>query len=294
MTPNERAPCGLSLRRLLEYRYRSMAGVRIGVQWGLAIALIALPGRAETNKERCKASYEDGQRSKRDGDFAAAREALRTCTTTCPAVLARDCDDWLRELEASKPTVRLSLRDSQGRPITDARVFVDDRWIAAVVPAEPIALDPGPHVFRFEKRGMGSTEVTATLKPSEEEHPIAALLESPPPPVVRAEDAAPPAPSHTPSFILGAAGLAALGAAGTLAIVGHVQRADLRDTCAPKCDPSDVTTIRTLWWTSAALAGAGIVSFSLAALFWRSEPAPRHDVAIVPFPGGILLRGELP
>lgn len=272
-----------------------MTRVRIGVPWSFAIVLIALPGRAETNKEQCKASYEEAQRSKRDADFAAAREALHTCAATCPAVLAKDCDDWLRELEASKPTVRLSLRDSRGRPITDARVFVDDRLLAAAIPAAPIALEPGLHVFRFEKRDVGSTEVTATLRPSEEEHPIEGVLETPPPPprITRADDA-PPAPSHTPSFVLGAAGLVALGAAGTLAIVGHVQRNDLRDTCAPKCDPSDVTTIRTLWWTSAALAGAGVISFSLAALLWRAEPAPRHDVAIVPFPGGIGLRGELP
>jgi len=43
----------------------------------------------------------------------------------CPAVVKRDCDQWLTEMDASLPSVVVAARDATGRDLVDVRVTID-------------------------------------------------------------------------------------------------------------------------------------------------------------------------
>ena len=237
----------------------------------VATILVAVPASAdgaEGDRARCAASYESAQVLRRDEHLEAARTQLLICQSTCPQRLERDCTTWLRDVESLTPTVRLVARDPGGLEIADALVTVDGRLVDARGSA--VAIEPGSHLFRFERRGAEAAEVRADLHAGERERVIAVVL-SPfvvPPPRASATPA-----SRTASYVAGGLGAAGLVSAAILAIKGDVDRSSLRGSCAPVCDPARVDGIRTLWWTAAGVGAAGAIALGLAVVLWPRAPA---------------------
>jgi hypothetical protein len=87
-------------------------------------------------------------------------------------------------------------------------------------------------------------------------------------------------------FVLGGVGLVALGAAGVLAIVGHVNVADLREECAPTCAARRVDAVRDQWTVAGILAGAG-GAIVVGAVIWLAV-----DVADSPVDDGAEQAGR--
>lgn len=260
---------------------REGARPRKSVAWVLGcIVLIAAPTQARATDEadvRCMVSYERGQQLKKvEGKLSAARVALRVCVETCPVVFRQDCERWLDETEALMPTVRFLVSDERGRLLTDVRVVLDEQLFADPLPKDAVRVDPGPHVFRFERAHAQPVKVAVDLQPGERDHRIDVTIASPPQPIApanrdvlagRQADAV-PVGSRTPAYVFGTIGVTALALAGGFLVIGHLDRAELQDTCAPRCSPHDADGIRTLWWASAASAGAGALSLGLAGLLW--------------------------
>lgn len=241
----------------------------------------------DEGKVRCKSSYESAQVLKREESFEAARKQLRACRETCPAPLVRECVAWESELDVLMPTVRFALRDSAGAAVTDARVTIDGRTLAPI--DVPVSLDPGAHTFRFEPRTGSSVETRVVIHAGERDHVVSAVL---PPASVGASSAASSGASSSrwPSYVLGGIGGAALLGAGVLAIKGHVDRSDLRSGCAPHCDEADVDAIRTLWWVSAGMGAAGVLSFAAAIVLWPRASGEHLSVGFAP--NGVALRWQ--
>jgi hypothetical protein len=237
------------------------------------------PARADVSpgdKARCKAAYESAQVLRRQEHLEAARAELTVCRETCPEPLIRQCARWDEEVRALVPSLRIEARGPAGEDLRDARVTIDGRPIDDPF-SGPVDVEPGTHVVRFERTDMLSVEVRAEVHAGERGHLVRAALSRPPPVAPIRTEAPPPSTasppplvpgSRTPSYVLGAAGGVALVVAGVLSIKGQVDRADLRDGCAPRCDSDDVSAIRTTWWTAAGVAVFGAVALGVAVLLW--------------------------
>lgn len=229
-------------------------------------------------KVRCQTAYEHSQQLRRDGRIAASRVELGVCVETCPPALSRDCERWLGEIASLLPTVRLRAKDVRGERLVDVRVIVDGKLVADPATDEPVTLDPGERVIRFERAGAQPLEVRVDLAPGERDHlvevtlaPSAAIA----PNASTTPDSAPVVDhrSRVPSYVLGLAGGAALLVGGALALKGLSDRSDLETECSPRCNPERVDSIRTLWWASAITAGVGAAAVGLAIVLWPRGPA---------------------
>jgi hypothetical protein len=241
-----------------------------------------------TNRARCRASYEQAQTLRRDERLEAARAQLLICKETCPDALVTECGKWLAEVDALMPTVRLTAKDQDGKPLTDVRVTIDGH--AALEPfGGALSISPGDHRFRFERRGSVPAEVHADVHAGERDHAIAVVLS----PVEVTAPVTKAAPSRTPALVATGIGAALLAAGGALAIKGHVDRSTLRSTCAPYCSDEAIDSVRTQWWVAGGLAIAGAAAVGLAVVLWPRQPDGRRAMLTVN-PRAVALSVPLP
>ena len=92
---------------------------------------------------------------------ACARDA-------CPAIVRRDCEKWLSDLDASQPTLRpRRARDPKGNDLPATRVSLDGSAFVARLDGKPVAVDPGEHVLRYEASGAAAVEQRVVVRVNE-------------------------------------------------------------------------------------------------------------------------------
>ena len=253
------------------------------------VAFAGGPERSEAEKARCKASYEAAQILQREEHLDAARAELRVCRETCPEPLVAQCVRWEQAVEALVPTVRLEARESTGASVPGARATIDGQQLVDV-DGGPVRVDPGPHVFRFERVRPGASssqaiEVRVAVHAGERDHVVTGVFPGAVEPGPTGGTATAKRGAPTASFVLGGVGAVSLVTAAVLAIKGDVDRAALRSSCAPACAQSDVDAIRTTWWVAVGAAAVGVVSTALAIYLWpgrRSSAVAPSLVALGP------------
>jgi hypothetical protein len=240
------------------------------------------------DKVRCTAAYEQSQELRRHDALSAARSQLVICEQACPRALAADCTKWEAEVEALMPTVRLRATDGQGHSV-DARVLVDGTLLVERIGDASIAVDSGDHTFRFESASGLTSEVRVSLHGGERDRTIEAVLA----PARAAEPAAHASegrPFPTPTYVLGAVGVVGVGLALALTTWGHLDAGHLASTCAPRCAPGDVDSIRTAYDVGWVIGGIGVVSLAVALVLWKpweERPAPTSGgLFVLPTVGG--------
>jgi hypothetical protein len=116
--------------------------------------------RAHDVKLACADAYTEAQTLRDSHRLRAARERLRVCAQPeCSAFIHKDCTAWLAEVEARVPSVVLSARDAEGRPLVDVAVSVDGASLASALDGRAIDVDPGPHTFTFAATGGGEASL---------------------------------------------------------------------------------------------------------------------------------------
>jgi hypothetical protein len=219
----------------------------------VAIALVVATASASApaaEGDTCVTAYEGAQQRIRDGQLVLARAELDLCMGSCPAALARDCAGWKDDVGSRIGRVAVEVR-RDGAPVDPARVMLDGAE-ARPGAGGVIDVDPGAHTIVVELPGAAPAEQRITVPPGG----VARArfdLES------AAAGGLPPA-----SIALGLAGGGALALGAVLGVVGHLQVADLRDTCAPDCDVADVDSVRTVWIAGGVAAGVGIGALAVA------------------------------
>ena len=250
---------------------------------GVAIALGApTASGAEPTAIDCPTASEQGQRLRDDGKYLRARDMFRHCSRdACPGVVRKDCIKWLSGLEDSVPTIGVSAHDAEDRDVGAVKVIVDGDTLATRLDGRPMAVDPGEHAVRFETEGMPPVEMRVIIQVGEKNrlvkvqfHParavVAPIATPPDKPVPTTEIAAPKSVSSwsppIAAFVLGGAGVLALGSFAFFGVTGKGDLNELKSTCAPYCAQSALDAAKTKLTVADVSLAVGVVSLGVAAV----------------------------
>ncbi|MBS2012313.1 MAG: hypothetical protein JST00_05480 [Deltaproteobacteria bacterium] len=141
---------------------------RLLVSAALLVGLLGTSHASATDVQACVASSEKAQKLRAAGKLREARDQLQICASdTCPALVRRDCVQWQSEVAASLPTVVFGAKDRQGRDLFDVTVSMDGDVLVKRLDGKAIAVDPGPHTFRFDATGASPVVQRVLVKEGE-------------------------------------------------------------------------------------------------------------------------------
>ncbi len=238
----------------------------------LVAVVVAPPARADS-KDVCSDSYVEAQRLRKEGKLREAHDAtLRCAATACPPFIRNDCTKWVAEIEHAMPSVIFAAKDERGQDLSDVQVLVDGQKTADKLDGRPVNLDPGPHTVRFQQ-GSRTTEQKVVLNEGDSNRRIEGDF-APSAPAAPPKPAPEPSPSGggrripTATLILG--GVAAVGLASfiTFAVLGKS-----KESCAPNCSQSDVSTLRRDYAIADISWIVGLAAAGGAVYFWLSQPS---------------------
>lgn len=253
----------------------------------LACALVAAlgaasaPAGAAVDKAACLDAHQDAQKLRNEGRLRDAREKLLVCAAeACPSLVKVDCERWLPEVEHDLPTVVVRVQDESGVDVTDATLTIDGK--ATPLDGKPIALDPGVHAFETTRGSGDSASVVkqqVLVRVGEQNRVVDVHFGA----QSKKDESTSSGPSPLP-WILGGVGVVALGGAAYFGLHARSRLNELRDTCAPQCDPADKPAIQRELVISDVLLGAGVVSLGVATYLFvtQKSEAPKTAFSIAP------------
>jgi hypothetical protein len=283
-------------------------------------------GAGRDEKEVCVAASDQAQTLRDENKFRRAREALLTCARdACPGIVRKDCEKWLAELDASYPSVAIGARDARGHDVLGVRVLLDGAVLTERLDGKPMPIEPGEHFLRYESAGTvpfqervvirvgeKNRALTVQLQPAaasaaSESTPAAAHTDSAQAAASSDASASPATPSGAPgektrspalALVFGGIGVAALGSFAYFGVTGKADINELRSSCAPHCEQSQVDDAKRKLLIADISLGVGIVG--LAAATWvflaqSASPSPAAsalDVRALPGGGMASLRGS--
>jgi hypothetical protein len=267
-----------------------MARVFCGAVLAVLVAWADAAG-AQPDKRACLATYVEAQSERQEGKLLAARAAAVTCgSEACPDVLRNDCVAWLRELDASIPTVVFSAATADGRDVAGARITVDGHVVAERAAGEAVAMDPGEHLVACDAEGYARVEmhlVAAQGTKNRSVHftvrplgPSTATL-SPDAPVP-----GPARPIRPLTYVLGAVGVVGLGVWGVIgsSALWGTPSVQTLDRCKPNCDPADRSDVHTKLVVADLAGAAAVVALGSALALYVTRPS----VVIAPMRDGLV------
>jgi hypothetical protein len=227
----------------------------------------------------CVHAYEQAQMLRQAGKLRAARDQLLVCVRdSCPAVARQDCTTWLDAVEASLPTIAVSVLDAQGAAALDAAVTIDGAAVTDWGSGRAIAVDPGRHEVRASRAGGPPATATVLVVEGQRNQPLVLTLPgaaaAPPPPTGDADDAGAPV---APWIFAGVALLGAGGFAG-FGVAALSRESELDETCKPNCGDQvdDVRTLRIVSGVSLGVGIAGAAGLALSLLLSGDEAPVGH------------------
>jgi hypothetical protein len=237
------------------------------------------PARADVDRAVCLDEVSKGQRLRDVRSLVEAGKHFRVCARVeCPAVIQRDCANWVAELEQRIPTVVLSAKDSGGRDLVDVTVSVDGQPLVGALDGQAVEVDPGLHTFRFERADGSVATQQRLIKEGEKAQGVLVVL-SPSDGSPAPSSAAPPGTTlRVLGLSLGGAGVVgtAVGAALALNAKSRDSRAASETGPARPADSDsavrqgNVATV--VVGIGAAMAAAGVVMWLIA----PREEGPRR------------------
>jgi hypothetical protein len=282
---------------------------------GVAVALVA-PSAAAADAHKAKAcvdAADHGQVLRDKGKLTEAKQAFVTCSRDeCPSMVAKQCVQWLSDIEREIPTVIIRARDAQNQDLVDVNVVVDDALVASSLDGRPMALDPGVHKFRYTHPGAADVEQQVVIRTGERDRLLdvhfGGKAAAPPTPVAVATpeaQASPPPPVgaekrgfHFPAFagVMLGVGLASFAGMAVFVATAASDANTMRQTCAGSCKQSDVDWANTRIILANVAMGVGIAGVSLSVLSLiianvGGHPAPKTAWQVQVGPGSLGLAG---
>jgi hypothetical protein len=248
----------------------------------LALGFVLQPATARADAKACVDAHGEGQERRDESNFTAAAELFQVCAADrCPRPIRSECRDFLSALEARMPTVIVTARDASGADVPDATVELDGKPFLERLSGLAVPLNPGQHTFVFRHPNGSEARTRILILEGKKSREIVGVFAAP---AATAKSAALPAPEtggqrRTVAYVLGGAGVLALGAFTYFALSGKADENELRDTCAPNCSEDDSGAVGTKYLLAdiSLVAAAGL--FGTGAYFYFTappEPAAGH------------------
>ena len=255
----------------------------------------AAAGPTAEEKKACSQAAEKAQRLRNDGKLRDAREQLVVCArNVCPAIVRKDCEPWLSDVENRLPSVVIVAKDGKGKDVVDVRVVIDGQPVADHLDGKAVPVDPGVHSFHYEHAGSPAVDDKLVIREGERDRVVEVTFVDPAAASAnaggdaRANAAAPrdtgtTVRTETGGPPLGAFGVAGLGVAalGAFAYFHFSAKSDIDDmraTCAPRCDQSRVDDANTKIIVSDVALGAGVVALGIATWLFFARPTKVVEV----------------
>jgi len=280
----------------------------------LTFATLSFGGVARADdKAACIAASEKAQSLRDDRKLLEAREQFLACARdVCPGAVKKDCADQVAALVSRMPSVVFRAKDKTGQDLVAVKVSVDGNVLSEQLDGRSVPLDPGVHTFRFETAGSEPIEQKIVLAEGEHDRAVTANFGS-----GGLEGAggggaagaagggalAAPQKRGAPigAFIVGGAGLVAMGVGGVFYALAFSQKSSDEGTCAPPngsgCTQDEIDSIKTklvvgdiVFYTGVAALAGGIVwaVIHYASGGKESAATARFDVAPTAFGRGAV------
>jgi hypothetical protein len=263
-----------------------------GVLAGLAASGVAHADASDV----CREAFSSSSELTRTGNLTRARSALITCASdACPVAMRPLCATDLRAIEPRIPSVVFAATMGSA-DLVDVRVAMDQVPLVASVDGRAVDVDPGRHVFRFEREGE-AIEQFVVIREGEKNRAVTVKFTpraAPAPP-----QPAPPAlerPVPTGVWLFGGAAVVAAGFWIGFGASGLAQKGSL-DECKGACTHDAIQRARTTFLLADVAAVATLAFATLGGvLFFARDRAPRGaTVGVQPLPRGaaIVAAGDL-
>lgn len=254
-----------------------MLAFAVSLAWGAAT-----PARADT--EACLDAYDGNQRLRRAGELRAARAQLLVCSqAACPDPIRKECIRWLAEVDAAMPSVVFAAQDAAGHDVGAVQVQVDGVVVLEKLDGRAVALDPGERTVRWTSTDGSTVERRVVIREAQKRRLIEVRF-APKPAAAAAptstSSAASPAKVQEPptepgddreipteAWVFGGIGAVGLASFGYFGWRAWWETDDLRDSCAPNCDSSDVDGAKTKALVADVSLGVALVGAAGAAYF---------------------------
>jgi hypothetical protein len=89
---------------------------------------------------------------------ASRAELLMCAAASCPADIRTECARKVEEVNGSMPTIVFEVEDGSGNDVSAVKLTMDGELLAERLEGTAVSIDPGGHVFRFEKEGLPPVE----------------------------------------------------------------------------------------------------------------------------------------
>jgi hypothetical protein len=274
---------------------------------GVFVGCTSAPKAFADERADCASSAEKAQEARDEGKYRKARESMLLCSReVCPATIRTDCVRWLSELEGMAPSVVVNAREG-AQDLTAVKVTMDGTVLADKLDGKPIFVDPGEHVFIFEKAGLPPKGEKVLIRTGEKNRVLNVQFEGP-----KAAPAAPgPANAQAPagtdagtrqerpapvlSYALGGVGVVGLASFAFFGLTGQGDVSDMESGCKPNCAQDRVDSAKTKLLVADISLGVGVLALGAAAYFYFAQPKvearstsalPRWNVDLKPALGG--------
>ncbi|MBX3233082.1 MAG: hypothetical protein KIT84_13005 [Labilithrix sp.] len=231
-------------------------------------------GAPPSAKQACIAAHEEALTLKSEKKPHAAKEKFVACARAeCPVVVRKECGEQIDQMSAAAPTVALEALDDKGNSDTQVKVTLDGIVVADKLTGSAIDVEPGEHLFVFERGDGKKIEQKLLVVEGEKNRKVVAdyqtLLPKPPP----VTPPPPPPPKKMPilAYVAGGVALAAVGSFAFFSISGKSKEDDLATSCSPNCGDGDVASVRRSYVIADVSLGVGI--FATAAALVLALPA---------------------
>lgn len=224
-------------------------------------------------KAQCIAAHEAGLSLRNEKKPHAARAKFVQCARNeCPVVLRKECADLIATAEKEAPTVLLEAKDDKGGDTTAVKVSLDGNALVARLTGAAVEVEPGEHVFKFERDDGKTIEQRVLVGEGEKNKKVvadyAALL---PKKVVEEPHGARETPKKAEipviSWVAGGVAVVALGSFTVFALTGKSKESDLASSCSPRCTDDEVSGPKTSYLIADVSLGVGIVAAAVAIYF---------------------------
>jgi hypothetical protein len=251
-------------------------------------------GGGGSAKAACLAAHEDAQSLRTQKKPHAAREKLIACARVeCPTVVRKECGEQLALVEKDAPTVALEARDESGMDTTAVKVSMDGNPFAERLTGAAVDVEPGEHLFRFERGDGKSIEQRVLVVEGEKNRKVVADFATlvPKPAGGAVGDGQPVVPRERKSipvlsFVAAGVGVVALGSFTFFALSGKSAEKDLASSCGPSCSDAQLSPVKRDYLVADISLVVGIVAVATAvvlawpALSQSSQSAPSATASV--------------